>query len=108
MDSIKVLWASEKLRLCCLRVCKAIALSMFFYACAAAETCLAPQRPFVPSDPQAAREYADFIQNDFELYIRDVQNYFQCLDHERTRAFEEAREVSEEYGWFLELVENSR
>jgi len=80
-------------------------LLAFFANPATAETCLAPQRPFVPSDPQAAREYADIIRNDFELYIRDIQSYFRCLDGERARAFEEAREVSEEYGRFVGLVE---
>lgn len=72
---------------------------------AKAETCFAPPRPFVPADPQAARDYGDIIRNDFELYIRDVQSYFRCLDDERARAFEEAREVSQEYGWFLEFVD---
>ncbi|WP_259994391.1 hypothetical protein [Sulfitobacter sp. S190] len=101
MDSIKVLWGPKNLRLCCLPGCQAIALSLFFGSHAAAETCLAPQRPFVPSDPQAAREYADIIRLDFESYIGDIQNYFRCLDDERARAFEEAREVSQEYGRFL-------
>ena len=57
-----------------------------------------------PSDSQAAREYADIIRGDFEDYIQDIQNYFRCLDGERARAFEEAREVSEDYGRFLQLV----
>lgn len=69
-----------------------------------AGTCLAPQRPFVPSNPVAAREYADIIRTDFEIYIRDVQAYYRCLETERARAFEEAREVSEEYGQFLQTV----
>ena len=67
---------------------------------ASAQTCFAPPRPFVPSDPQAAQEYADLIRNDFEAYIQDIQIYFRCLDEERARAFQEAREVSEEYGRF--------
>ncbi|QPH56178.1 hypothetical protein [Pontivivens ytuae] len=71
---------------------------------AASGTCLAPPRPFVPSDPEAAREYADFIRQDFDLYIRDIQSYFLCLEAERARAFEEAREVSEEYGRFLAVT----
>jgi len=71
----------------------------------AAETCLAPQRPFVPGDPEAARSYADIIRQDFENYIQDVQEYFRCLDAERARAFEEAREVSQEYGRFLQTVD---
>lgn len=71
---------------------------------AIAESCLAPPRPYVPSDPAAAREYADLIRRDFELYIEDIQAYFRCLEAERARAFEEAREVSKEYGAFLERV----
>jgi hypothetical protein len=70
---------------------------------AGAETCLAPIPPFVPNDPQAAQEYADIIRQDFEYYITDIQHYFRCLDTERARAFEEAREVSQEYGRFLQV-----
>ena len=69
-----------------------------------AQSCLAPSRPFLPSDSQAARDYADIIRGDFEDYIQDIQSYFRCLDSERARAFEEAREVSEDYGRFLQLV----
>lgn len=69
-----------------------------------AASCLAPPRPFLPSDSQAARDYADLIRGDFETYIEDIQRYFRCLDSERARAFEEAREVSEEYGRFLQMV----
>lgn len=69
-----------------------------------AESCFAPVRPFLPSDSQAARDYADIIRGDFEDYIQDIQSYFRCLDGERARAFEEAREVSEDYGRFLQLV----
>lgn len=81
-----------------------IASLMFLAGDALAETCFAPSRPFVPNDPQAAQEYDDLIRNDFEIYIQDIQSYFRCLDDERARAFREAREVSEEYGRFLESV----
>ena len=81
-----------------------IASLMFLAGDALAETCFAPSRPFVPNDPQAAQEYADLIRNDFENYIQDIQSYFRCLDEERERAFQEARDVSEEYGWFHGLV----
>lgn len=69
-----------------------------------AESCLAPSRPFLPNDSQAAQDYVDIIWQDFEDYIRDIQGYFRCLDEERARAFEEARAVSEDYGRFLQLV----
>ena len=69
-----------------------------------AASCLAPARPFVPSDSRAVWEYAGIIRQDFEEYIASIQDYFRCLETERARAFEEAREVSEEYGRFLQLV----
>ncbi|MEP5729286.1 MAG: hypothetical protein ABJL67_07905 [Sulfitobacter sp.] len=71
---------------------------------AGAETCIAPTRPFVPSDPNAVQEFRDLIRQDFEFYIHDVQKYFRCLDGERARAFEEARDVSEEYVRFLDVT----
>lgn len=63
--------------------------------------CLAPQRPYVPADPEMATEYADLIRRDFEQYIADIQQHFRCLDEERARAFGEAQEVSQEYGTFV-------
>ena len=73
---------------------------------AQAETCLAPSRPFVPSDPAAAKEYEELIRQDFENYISDVQDYFRCTEGERARAFTEAQEVSQEYGRFVQQVAN--
>lgn len=49
-------------------------------------------------------DHKDIIRQDFEDYIIDIQRYFRCLDSERARAFEEAREVSADYGRFLRLV----
>lgn len=87
------------------RTSRSILLLVLSTGNASAESCLAPVRPFVPNDAQAARDYADFIKRDFELYIRDIQSYFRCLEGERARAFEEAREVSEEYGRFLQTID---
>ena len=77
-----------------------------FAQMAFAQTCYAPERPFVPTDPQDVQEYRDLIGRDFETYIADIQSYFRCLEEERVRAFEEAREVSEDYGRFLQLPSN--
>ena len=33
------------------------------------QTCYAPERPFVPTDPQDVQEYRDLIGRDFETYI---------------------------------------
>ena len=91
-------------RLTCLLPLQAIVLLICVPGSVLAESCFAPARPFLPSDSQAARDYADIIRGDFENYIQDIQSYFRCLDSERARAFEEAREVSEDYGRFLQLV----
>jgi hypothetical protein len=104
MDSIKEIWGTENLRLCRSTAAWAIVLWVALVSGAGAETCIAPVRPFVPSDQKSVQEYRDFIQRDFEFYIQEIQEYFGCLDAERTRAFEEAREVSEEYGAFLDHV----
>ena len=78
-----------------------ILLSVAFSSAANSATCLAPQRPFVPNDPAAIIEYADLIRQDFESYITDIQRHFRCLEDERVRAFEEARQVNQDYGAFV-------
>lgn len=83
---------------------QALALIICVPGPVSAESCFAPPRPFLPNDSQTARDYAGIIRGDFEDYIQDIQSYFRCLDGERARAFEEAREVSEDYGIFLQLV----
>ena len=69
---------------------------------AAAADCVPPERPFLPKSQDDMRAYADLIRSDFESYIADIQEYFRCLDTERQRAFQEAREVSEDYGRLVE------
>ena len=75
-----------------------------YFSRAIAQPCYAPPRPFVPIDSQDVQEYRDLIGRDFETYIADIQAYFRCLEVERARAFEEAREVSQEYGRFLQVL----
>tara|TARA_R110002012_G_scaffold85714_1_gene213626 strand:+ start:453 stop:773 length:321 start_codon:yes stop_codon:yes gene_type:complete len=104
MESIKEIRGFRNLRLRSLLALQAIAMVILLPGASSAESCLPPPRPFLPSDSQAARDYIDLIRADFEDYIQDIQSYFRCLDDERARAFEEAREVSEDYGRFLQLV----
>ena len=72
---------------------------------AAAADCVPPERPFLPQSQEDMRAHADLLRSDFEGYIADIQDYFRCLDAERARAFQEAREVSEDYGRLVELLE---
>lgn len=59
----------------------------------------------MPQSQDDMRAYADLLRSDFEGYIADIQEYFRCLDAERARAFHEAREVSEDYGRLVELLD---
>jgi hypothetical protein len=104
VSAIKEITGLRNPRLTGLLLLQAVALLACIPGPVLAESCFAPSRPFLPSDSQAVRDYADVIRGDFEDYIQDIQSYFRCLDGERARAFEEAREVSEDYGRFLQLV----
>lgn len=70
-----------------------------------AEACLAPERPYLPEEPEVVREYADLLRADFETYIGNIQQYFHCLEAERQRAFLEAQEVTRDYGRLVEILE---
>ena len=63
------------------------------------------REPFLPQSQEDMRAYADLLRADFESYIADIQEYFRCLDAERARALQEAREVSEDYGRLVELLD---
>ncbi|MCY4336238.1 MAG: hypothetical protein OXC60_16405 [Litoreibacter sp.] len=93
---MKAVWSAKR--------CFYVLLLIVFPAGAVAQTCYAPPRPFVPTDPQDVQEYRDLTGRDFETYKADIQAYFRCFEEERARAFEEAREVSEEYGRFLQIA----
>ena len=69
------------------------------------DACTPPERPFLPQARQDMRIYSDLIREDFEIYIAEVQDYFRCIDEERARAFVEAREVTEDYGRFIDAIE---
>ena len=83
--------------------CVSVFLLTVFPTGAVAQTCYAPPRPLVPTDPQDVKEYRDLIGRDFETYIADIQAYFRCLEEERARAFDEAHEVTKDYRRFLQF-----
>ena len=89
----------------CARNISLVLLITVLVAAGPVDACTPPERPFLPASREDMRAYADLIRGDFEAYIAAVQDYFRCLDNERARAFIEAREVSEEYGRFLDAVE---
>ncbi|KRW97011.1 MULTISPECIES: hypothetical protein [Paracoccus] len=62
--------------------------------------CLPPEEPYVPSDDDGFREYADVVSADFERYFRELTEYFACMDGTRFAVFERAREVSKAHQAF--------
>ena len=68
MRLIKEIGDLRNLRLSGAGVSEAILLLFLSTGHASAESCLAPIRPYVPGDARAARDYADLIRRDFELY----------------------------------------
>jgi hypothetical protein len=89
----------------CARNITLVLLITVLVAGGSAHACNPPERPFLPASREDMRAYADLIRGDFEAYIADVQDYFRCLDEERARAFVEAREVSEDYGRFVDVLD---
>ena len=89
---------------CARNITLALLITVLVAACPV-HACPPPERPFLPTSREDMRAYADLIRGDFEAYIANVQDYFRCLDDERARAFVEAREVSEDYGRFIQALE---
>ena len=86
MHLIKKIWGLDALRLCVSAMTQAILMVACLAGEAFATSCLPPPRPFVPSDSEVARDYADLIRSDFELYIQDIQDVsvsVQFVDPER-------------------------
>lgn len=81
-----------------------VILLIFLAFPAHSQSCLSPEKPYLPSAGSEVREYADLLRQDFENYLSEVSDYIGCLDQERARAFREAQEVTEQYRRFIEIV----
>ncbi|WP_421704965.1 hypothetical protein [Aliiroseovarius sp.] len=75
---------------------------------AIAGTCLPPAPPWMPTDPDDVRAYADLLKRDADTYFTDVERYFRCLDQQRRDVFEQARAVTGDYARLLELLDDVR
>lgn len=70
---------------------------------AIAGSCLAPAPPWMPTNADDVRVYADLLRRDAETYFTDVEWYFRCLDQERREVFEQVREFTEDYARVQEI-----
>jgi len=72
---------------------------------AIAAGCLPPAPPWMPTDADDVRAYADLLRRDAETYFTNVERYFRCLDQQRREVFDQARAASEDYARVLELLD---
>ncbi len=75
---------------------------------AIAGTCLPPAPPWMPTNADDVRTYADLLRRDAETYFTDVERYFRCLDEQRREVFLQAQEATEEYARALEFLGDVR
>jgi hypothetical protein len=73
-----------------------------------AGSCLPPVPPWMPTDPDDVRAYANLLRRDAEAYFDDAEQYFRCQDQERREVFEQVRAVSEDYARVLEVLRSGR
>ena len=75
---------------------------------AIAGSCLPPVQPWMPTNADDVRVYADLLRRDAETYFNDVERYFRCLDQQRREVFEQARGASEDYARVLDFLDDMR
>lgn len=75
---------------------------------AIAGSCLPPAPPWMPTNADDVRAYADLLRHDAETYFTNVELYFRCLDQQRREVFEQARVVSGDYARVLEFLDDRR
>jgi len=71
---------------------------------ASAQSCQPPVAPFLPTDPDDIRAYADLLRRDFETYFAEAQAFFRCTEQERRAVFDEAQHVTDDYARMIEVV----
>ena len=75
---------------------------------AIAGSCLPPAPPWMPTNADDVRAYADLLRRDPETYFTDVERYFRCQDQQRREVFDQARMASEDYARVLEFLDDMR
>ncbi|WP_254441794.1 MULTISPECIES: hypothetical protein [unclassified Ruegeria] len=86
----------------------AVMVVLSWGSAAIAGSCLPPAPPWMPTNADDVRAYADLLRRDAETYFADVERYFRCLDQQRREVFDQARAASEDYARFWELLEGER
>jgi hypothetical protein len=84
----------------------AVMIVLSWGSAAIAGTCLPPAPPWMPTNADDVRAYADLLRRDAETYFSDVERYFRCLDQQRREVFEQARVVSGDYARVLEFLDD--
>lgn len=86
----------------------AVIVVLKWSSAAIAGSCLPPVPPWMPTNADDVRAYADLLRRDAETYFTDVERYFRCLDQQGREVFEQARVVSGDYARVLEFLDDMR
>ena len=71
----------------------------------AAPVCTPPIPPFLPENDQTFMEYADLLNEAFELYFSEMSSYSTCLNQAHADLLTEAHAVSALHSQFLARAE---
>ncbi|AUH66816.1 hypothetical protein [Paracoccus zhejiangensis] len=77
-------------------------------SCLAVEICIPPDHPIVPESDDLLVEYAEIIEEEFEIYFKEITTYFDCMDRSRHEAFLLAQRRTGAYQNFLHRLEVAR
>ncbi len=86
----------------------AVLVVLSWGSAAIAGSCLPPVQPWMPTNADDVRAYADLLRRDAETYFTNVERYFRCLDQQRREVFDQARAASEDYACVMEILDSVR
>jgi hypothetical protein len=73
---------------------------------AAQEACLRPVPPEEVKPPTADREFRDFLNQEYQAYLLEMQEYLNCLGREHESATKEVNEIMAR--WILWFGDDAR
>lgn len=65
------------------------------------DICMPPLLPYLATTQAEADEFGPLIAEAAERYFQEAQEYLSCLDLDRDRVFQEAREFADQYAQYI-------
>ncbi len=84
-----------------IRSALSLALALTATNVLANDICMPPLLPYLPTTQAEADEFGSLVTEEAERYFQDTQDYLSCLDRDRVRVFQEAREFTAQYSQYI-------